>query len=40
MDEEDMNETEKKELAFSKIILIILAVLGLGIVVWLGWFGA
>jgi flagellar basal body-associated protein FliL len=39
-EEEDMNETEKKELALSKIVLIILAVLGLGVVVWLGWFAA
>ena len=32
-----MNEKEKKELALSKIVLIVLAVLGLAAVVWLGW---
>jgi hypothetical protein len=37
-EDDEMNETEKKELALSKIVLIILAVLGIGVVVWLGWF--
>jgi hypothetical protein len=32
-----MNEKEKRELAASEIILIILAVVGLGVVVWLAW---
>ena len=32
-----MNEKEKRELAASEIILIVLALLGLGAVVWLAW---
>jgi hypothetical protein len=36
----DMNEKEKKELALSKIVVILLALLGLGAVVWLGWFAS
>jgi hypothetical protein len=32
-----MNEKEKRELAASEIVLIILAVLGLGVVIWLAW---
>ena len=32
-----MNETEKKEPALSKIVLITLAILGLAAVVWFGW---
>lgn len=37
IEEEDMNETEKKELALSKIVLIAFAVLGLAAVVWFAW---
>jgi hypothetical protein len=37
IEEEDMNETEKKELALSKIVLIVLAVGGLAAVVWFAW---
>lgn len=36
-DDESMNEKEKRELAFSKIILIVLAVIGIAAVIWLGW---
>ena len=32
-----MNEKEKRELALSEIVLIILAVAGLGVVIWLSW---
>jgi hypothetical protein len=32
-----MNEKEKRELAASEIVLIILAVIGLGVVIWLAW---
>lgn len=32
-----MNDKEKRELAASEIILAILAVLGVGVVVWLAW---
>ena len=37
MGEDDMNEKEKRELALSEIVLIILAVTGLGVVIWLSW---
>ena len=37
MGEDDMNEKEKRELALSEIVLIILAVAGLGVVIWLSW---
>jgi len=39
-EDDEMNETEKKELALSKIVLIILAVAGVAAVVWFGWFAA
>lgn len=32
-----MNEHEKKELAISKILLVVLAVIGLAVVVWFAW---
>lgn len=32
-----MNDKEKRELAASEIILILLAIFGLGAVVWLAW---
>jgi hypothetical protein len=32
-----MNEKEKRELAASEIVLIILAVIGVGVVIWLAW---
>ena len=38
MGEDEMNEKEEKELALSKIVLLILAAIGLAAVVWLGWF--
>jgi hypothetical protein len=38
MDDDDMSENDQKKLALSEIVLIILAVIGLGVVVWLGWF--
>lgn len=40
MGEDDMNEKEKRELALSEIVLIILAIAGLGVVVWLSWIRA
>lgn len=33
-----MNETEKRELALSEVILILLAIIGVCAVIWLGWF--
>ena len=32
-----MNEKEEKELALSKIVLILLVIIGLLAVVWFGW---
>lgn len=32
-----MNEHEKKELALSKIVLTLLAIAGIGVIVWLAW---
>ncbi len=32
-----MDDKEKRELAASEVVLIILAVLGVGVVVWLAW---
>ena len=38
MDSDDqLSPKQKRELALSEIILIILAALGLGVVVWLAW---
>ncbi|HEU4914520.1 MAG TPA: hypothetical protein VFT16_03915 [Candidatus Saccharimonadales bacterium] len=34
---EEMNEKEKKELALTEIVLIILAVIGLAAMVWFAW---
>lgn len=36
-DDDMMNEKEKRELALSEVILIILAVLGIGFIIYLGW---
>ena len=33
----NMNKREKKELAYSKILLVVLAVIGLALVVWFAW---
>jgi hypothetical protein len=35
--EEDMNEKEKKELALTEFVLVILAVIGLAAMVWFAW---
>lgn len=35
-----MNETEKRELVLSKVILFLLSLAGLGLVIWLGWFAS
>lgn len=32
-----MNAKEKKELALAKLILIVLAIVGLAVVVWVAW---
>jgi hypothetical protein len=32
-----MNDKEKRELATSEIVLIVLAVIGVGVVIWLAW---
>lgn len=37
MGEDDMNDQDKRKLALSEMILIVLAVIGLGVVVWLSW---
>lgn len=37
MSEERMNESDRKKLALSKIILIVLAIVSLAVVVWFGW---
>jgi flagellar basal body-associated protein FliL len=37
MGEDEMNEKEKKELALTEIILIILAIIGLAAMVWFAW---
>jgi len=37
MGEDDLNPKEKKELALSELVLVVLAVVGLGIIVWLAW---
>ncbi|HKU18529.1 MAG TPA: hypothetical protein VJP80_04610 [Candidatus Saccharimonadales bacterium] len=36
-EDDDLNPKEKKELALSEIILSALAVLGLGVIIWLAW---
>ncbi|HEY5667710.1 MAG TPA: hypothetical protein VIR03_00945 [Candidatus Saccharimonadales bacterium] len=33
-----MNETEKRELALSEVVVLILSIIGMGVVIWLGWF--
>ena len=33
----EMNQTEKKELALSKIVLVTLTLVGLAIIIWLAW---
>jgi hypothetical protein len=38
MSADDMNDREKRELALSKVLLVILAVIGIGIIIYLGWF--
>ncbi|HUS26437.1 MAG TPA: hypothetical protein VMY99_03755 [Nevskiaceae bacterium] len=35
--DEDETERDKKELALSKIILLVLAAIGIGVVIWLAW---
>jgi flagellar basal body-associated protein FliL len=37
MGEDEMNEKEKRELALTEIVLIILAVIGLAAMVWFAW---
>jgi hypothetical protein len=37
MGEDEMNEKEKKELALTEIVLIILAIIGLAAMVWFAW---
>jgi hypothetical protein len=37
MGEDDMNDQEKRKLALSETVLIILAIIGLGVVFWLSW---
>ena len=37
MKEEEMNEKEKRELALTEIVLIILAIIGLAAMVWFAW---
>jgi hypothetical protein len=37
-EDDEMNETEKKELALSKIVLLILSFIGVAVIIWLGWF--
>lgn len=36
-DEPKMNRKEKKKLALAEVALIILAVIGLAVIVWIGW---
>ncbi len=36
----DMNNTEKRELAFSKVVLLLLVTIGIFTVIWLGWFAS
>ena len=36
-DEPPMNQKEKKDLALAEICLVVLAVIGLGIIIWIAW---
>ena len=37
MEEDEMNDKEEKELALSKIVLVLLIIIGLLAIVWFGW---